>query len=193
MSIPVNIKNLTVWPLSADTTEAITYGTAMSLKDRFMSFVDTPKQNSSALYGDGKKTHEYIGKDGGELQLNIQSLTPTEKATLYGETTEADGTNTMGASDIIPYVMVAFEVENDDGTIDLYKYPKVMMAEQPTNIEQKTEGGVKYSTSALKGSYLFTIHDNEARYIKEDMAPTTDAAEITSWFATAAFTPYSAG
>lgn len=187
MGNAINIKNLCVWPLTSDDTTDLTYGTKTDLANRFMTFVDTPKQNSAKLEGDGTVIDEYVGKQGGELALNITSLSAAERVALFGEKA-TNGSNAMGKNDIIPYVCAAFTVENSDGTVALYKYPKVKLVEQPISVEQRTEGGVKYSTTSLKGDYTFTINKDEARYIMDDLDVTTDATVITAWYATAEYT-----
>lgn len=183
-AIPINVKNLKIFPMITEetaTTEAV-YGGGISFVNRFMSFTDTPKQNSGSLFGDGAKTHSNVSKDGGELTLNIQKISGEESVSLFDETKEVDGTVSMGKDDVIPYVAVAFEVENDDGTVDLYKYPKVKFAEQAKTVQQKGENGITYSTSELKGDYIFDLKNKKARYRKEDLSPETDAEEIADWF-----------
>ena len=192
-AIAMNIRNLQIQPMTAEetATTSATYGEAISFTNRFMSFTDTPKQNSGSLYGDGAKTNSFVSKDGGELQLNIQKFLANERVSLFNETQESDNTVSMGKNDVVPYVSVAFEVENDDGTIDLHKYPKVKFAEQATTVTQKDEKGGTYSTMQLKGEYIFDLKDNKARYIKENMSPVSDAAEIAAWFASGDFAAYS--
>jgi len=195
MRLPISITDLAIWPMTKEetATEAATYGTIIEFTNRFMSFTDTPKSQSGSISGDGAVTNQYYGKDGGELALNIQRLVAAERVSLYGEKKKTDDTTAMGKSDVIPYSAVAFTVENDDGTIDLYKYSKVKLVEQAQSVEQKAENGIKYSTASLKGTYIFDRKNNEARYIKEDMSPTTDAAEIAAWYANAEFTAYVSG
>lgn len=183
-AIPINVKNLKIFPMTTEetaTTDAV-YGEGISFVNRFMSFTDTPKQNSGSLFGDGAKTHSNVSKDGGELTLNIQKYSADESVNLFDETKEVDGTVSMGKDDVIPYVAVAFEVENDDGTVDLYKYPKVKFTEQARTVQQKGENGVTYSTMELKGDYIFDLKNKKARYRKEDLSPETDAEEIAAWF-----------
>lgn len=192
MRLPINIANLAIWPMTTEetATSAAVYGTKIDYVNRFMSFSDTPKQQEGGVSGDGNVTNKYFAKDGGELSLNIQRLIAAERVALFDETQEADGTTSMGKADTIPYCGVAFTVENDDGTIDLYKYPKVKLIEQTTSVEQKAENGIKYSTMSLKGGYLFDQKNGKARYINEDLSPATNAAEITAWYAKAEYVSF---
>lgn len=186
-NVPINIKNLTVWVMeSENSTDGATYGTTYSLADRFMTFTDTPAQKTAEQYGDGIKQREYVGKSGGELSLGINFLTQEEKADIYGETVTGK-VSAMGENDIVPYCCVAFKVENDDGTIDLRKYPKIKLVEQATTITQKDGNGVTYANDNLKGNYLFALKEKEARYVAEDLDETTNATEIESWFTEATF------
>ena len=184
MGNAINIKNLCVWPLTSDDTTDLTYGTKTDLANRFMTFTDTPKQKPAKLEGDGNVIDEYVGKQGGELTLNITSLSAAERVALFGEKA-TNGSNAMGKNDIIPYVCVAFTVENSDGTLALYKYPKVKLVEQPISVEQRSEGGIKYSTTSLKGDYTFTINEGNARHIMDDIDTVADATIVTAWYATA--------
>lgn len=193
MNAPINVKNLKIFPMSEEetvTTDAV-YGEGISFVNRFMSFTDTPKQNSGSLFGDGAKTHSNVSKDGGELTLNIQKYSADESVNLFDETKEVDGTVSMGKDDVIPYVSAVFEVENDDGTVDLYKYPKLKLTEQAKTVQQKGENGITYSTSELKGDYIFDFKNRKARYRKENLSPVDDVAEIEAWFANGYFEAYS--
>lgn len=194
MKVPINIKDLAIFPMITEETAAIaaTYGENKSFKNRFMSFNDTPKSQSGSLLGDGAITNQYSAKNGGDLTLNIQQLVAGERVALFDESEETDGTTSMGKDDLVPYCAVVFKVENDDGTIDLYKYPKVKFTEQQTGVEQKSENGVKYSTTSLKGTYIFDLKNKKARHIKEDMDEVTDAAEIAAWYESGAFEVYTA-
>ena len=182
----INISQLVIWPMMADTESDTTYGDVTSLVNRFMSFSDAPKQVASNQRGDGKVVSEFVTKNGGELTLNITALVSTEKSLLYGERI-AGGTNIMNMTDLIPFVGVGFVVENDDGTVDLYKYPKVKFTEQPTKVNQKGENGVTYATDSLKGNYIFTNSKNDGRYILEDLDKLADGATILKWLTDGAF------
>lgn len=187
MRLPINIIKLRIFPMKSEetsTTPAV-YDVPIDFNERFMSFTDTPKQIPASIYGDGVKTNEYNAKDGGELTLNIQRVSGEERVKLYGETAEEDGSVSMGSDDLIPYAAVIFTVENDDGTIDIRKYPKIKLTEQPESVEQKGANGIKYSTTSFKGNYQFLLDKKKARYILEDIDPTTDEGKkkIEDWYA----------
>lgn len=188
MGQAINIKNLRIVPMKTEDTPtaAAVYDTPIDLTSRFMSFTDTPTQTSANLSGDGGITNTYVAKIGGTLALNIHRIKGAERAKIYGEQPSDDNSYAMGKDDIVPYAAVIFTVENDDGTVDLYKYPKWKATEQPKTVEQKSESGVTYSTESLSGTYSFLRDCGEARYILEDLDPVADAEKITAFYTVAA-------
>lgn len=187
MNLPINIKNLVFFPMKKEETDKTPaeYGTPLSFKDRFMSYNASAKSSSASINGDGATTNTYFAKNGGELTLNIQKLRGEERVVVFGETKENDGSISSGSTDLIPYVAVIFTVENDDGTVDLRKYPKVKLIEQPESGEQKGENGVKYSTAVLKGNYMDIKDKQRSRYICEDIDERTEEGKrkIADWYA----------
>ncbi len=187
MNLPINIKDLAVWPMTKEDTDnsSAVYGDCISYKDRFMSYNDAPKSKSASINGDGRTTNSYFSKDGGDLSLNVQKIKGEERVVIYDETKEKDGSISSGSGDVIPYVAVAFTVENDDGTVDLRKYPKTKLVEQPESGEQKSESGIKYTTAVLKGTYIDLKDTGKSRYVLEDIDPKTEEGKktIANWYA----------
>ncbi|MGN0689264.1 MAG: hypothetical protein ACI4KH_02455 [Oscillospiraceae bacterium] len=187
MGLPINVRDFVLFPMKKEetkTTEA-TYGTALSFTNRFMSFTDTPKMVSASINGDGATTNTYNSKNGGDLTVNIQKLAGEERVVTFGETKENDNSISSGSKDLIPYTAAVFKVDNDDGTIDLYKYPKLKCTEQPTSVEQKSENGIKYSTAVLKGVYMDLKNTDKGRYILENIDESTEEGKkiIADWYA----------
>ena len=187
MGLPINIRDLALFPMTKEETKTTpaTYGNVLDFVNRFMSFNDTPKMNSTSVNGDGATTNNYNAKDGGDLTLNVQKIKGEERVMIFGEKEEADGSISSGSKDLISYTSAVFTVDNDDGTVDLHKYPKTKLVEQPTSVEQKGENGVKYSTAVLKGRYIDLKNTDKGRYILEDIDPKTEEGKkiIADWYA----------
>lgn len=187
MGLPINIRDFVLFPMTKEETKTTpaTYGNVLDFVNRFMSFNDTPKMVSSSINGDGATTNTYSAKNGGDVTFNIQKIKGEERVVAFGEKKESDGSISSGSKDLIPYTSAVFTVDNDDGTIDLYKFPKIKLIEQPTSVEQKSESGIKYSTAVLKGTYMDLKNTDKGRYILEDIDPNTEEGKkiIADWYA----------
>ncbi len=181
----IGLRRLVVWPVTTETEEAITYGTAHEFSKALMTLTDTPTVSSGQLEADDQIVDEEVGVDGGDLKVGVTNILMSERQMLYG-TTVKNGTDVTNKDDSAPYLCVACMFNRGGGQFELRKYPRVKFLPGEEKSETKRKGQVQYYTTDLSGSYTPTLHNGDIRYIRVVNAE-TDKSVIDSWFTEAGY------
>lgn len=178
----INVARLTMWKMTSDTSTGTTYETSPYTWDNSTANVKyTPKMQTNEQYGDGIKVEAFVAKDGGEIDVTVNGFNAGDGVYLFGET-EKYGTEISGSDDIVPNVCVAYYTKRTDGTINLYKFPKVTFYPEGEDANQQEGSTINYGTANLKGTYLPLISTKADSYKRRGVDPVTDAALIEKWF-----------
>lgn len=181
----IGLRRLVVWPVTTETTESITYGTAHEFVKALMTLTDTPTVSSGQLEADDQIVDEEVGVDGGDLKVGVTNILMSERQMLYG-TTVKNGTDVTNKDDSAPYLCVACMFNRGGGQFELRKYPRVKFLPGEEKSETKRKGQVQYYTTDLSGSYTPTLHNGDIRYIRVVNAE-ADKSVIDSWFTEAGY------
>ena len=190
----VNVKRLVMWAMTSDDKSGTVYdSTARAFTDQLNAARYVPKTATAEQYGDGKKVEDYVAKDGGNIEYTIRGFNDSDSEFLFGEKKNSAGVNISNAGDIVPYVCSAHMTERPDGTVNLFKFPKVKFMPQGEDNKQKEGTTISYGTASLKGTYSPLISNGDDCYKRYGVNPKTDAAFIESWFTDADFIGDEAG
>ena len=182
----IGIDRLAVWPVTANTELAYTCGTVTELSKKLMTAQDTPTISEGELSACNQVVTTNYSIDGGDLAIGLTDLSSTDRVLFYDETVTL-GTNVTNKNDLPGDVCVAYMTNRDDGKVNLYKFPSAKFSPQAESFETKKKGATNYQTTSMKGKYIPTLKDGNARYARYAVDPVTDAAVITAWFLTATY------
>lgn len=184
----INIKRLVMWKLLTDEDAATEYDAeTYEFTNSLMSAKCTPSVQTAEQFGDGIKVEDYVAKDGGELDITLTGFKDGDGKFLFGETVTKDGTEVSAASDIVPYVCVAYMTVRPDGKVNLYKFLKAKFMPQAEDANQREGSKISFGNAQLKGTYSPLISCEQDRYKRIGADPVTDAEFITKWFTKADF------
>lgn len=182
----VNVEKLTMWKLLTDEETAPTYDEAVKFGKILMTAKDTPSTANAELYGDGEKTDEAFENTGGAIEFGIHGLNSSDRALIYGEHIKK-GTNVTAKYDTPNYVCVAIMSKRGDKLYNLKKYVKCIFMPSEESETQTEKGGIKYSTTTIKGTYSPLLSTTEAKFVRYGVDPVNDAEIINKWFTDALY------
>lgn len=183
----VNVQRLVMWKMTGDTSAATTYDEEpYTWENSTASVKYTPKMQTNEQYGDGVKVEDYIAKDGGEIDVNINGFGRGDAVFLFGET-DKNGTEVSSANDIVPNICTAYMTKRTDGKYNLYKFPKTKYMPEGEDAKQQEGSNVNYGTANLKGTYSPLLSTGEDSYKRYGVDPKTDEALIEKWFTDPAY------
>ena len=186
---PVGTQRFAVIPLSKDSGETLTYSnTVTEIAAALITAKYTPKMNSNTQFASNQAIDSYVAKAGGTLDITLCGLNASDESLLFGsKVNETTGLITSNKDDVVPDVMVAYSTNRSDGTINLYKFPKVKFASQGETAETADDSGIKYQGVTLQGTYKPTINNGDDSYIIKGVATSTAEGKAleTAWFASA--------
>ena len=184
----VNVKRLTMWKLTSDDESTTVYEEAPRTFPHQLNAVSyTPKVNTAEQYGDGVKVENYVAKDGGTIDVTIRGFAQGDNEFLFGETTNKNNVAISNSGDIVPYNCTAYMTERPDGTVNLYKFPKVKYMPKGEDNKQREGTNISYGTASLSGTYSPLLSNGDDAYKRYGVDPKEDAAFIESWFTDADF------
>lgn len=176
----ISIRNLHLYPLTADTAEALTYGEAIKIPGLVKLSVN-PSMAEGTYYADGI-AYETIKKLG-EIALTVQASAMDLKtqATICGhEYDEENGVLKCNANDVPPAFGMKYERVKSDGTSRFIAINKVVFKLQNDEGSTATDSIEFQDTGDLEATATPTIHNNEWRSMLEKTA--TNSADIAKFF-----------
>jgi len=176
----VGLKNLYYAPVSSDTSSGITYGTMKKIAGAIQVDIN-PSISFSTLYGDDAPFATDSSMT--EISVTIESadLSLEDMAELLGHT--VDGTTKQlvaKASDVAPYVGLAFESNKHNGKTRYVKLLKGKFSPTQETIQTKGES-VQFTTPRLEGRFVAREYDGEWKRVA-DSDNTESASLITAWY-----------
>lgn len=181
----IGLRRLVMWPMTAETEETVTYGSAHEFTKALMTLSDVPSASSGQLEADDQIVDEESAIDGGELKIGLTNILASERVLLYGST-DKNGTNVTNKDDSPPYLCVACMFNRGGGQFELRKYPRVKFLPGEEKSETKRKGQVNYYTTDLSGSYVPVLSSGDIRYIRAVHAD-SDTEIINQWFTNAEY------
>ncbi len=159
MGFKMNVKNCKYAPVSVDTTETYTLGTAVNLPAiRTVDIAFTLA--TGELYGDGEVVSKRAKLTGATLRLGIDKLPQAARAAMLGHTVNAKGIMSVKTTDTPAKIAVYLEIELDDGG-----YEAVWLLSgkaQPVNITgNQSETSINYTTDELTIDFIRREKDKQ--------------------------------
>lgn len=159
MGFKMNVKNCKYAPVSVDTTETYTLGTAVNLPA--IRTVDIAFSLATGeLYGDGEIVSKRAKLTGATLRLGIDKLPQAARAAMLGHTVNAKGIMSVKTTDTPAKIAVYLEIELDDGG-----YEAVWLLSgkaQPVNITgNQSETSINYTTDELVIDFIRREKDKQ--------------------------------
>lgn len=161
----IGVKNLTVFPLTKDGSDATQYGSPLKLAESI--YIDlTPKIAKGVLYGDDRPVDVASELTGYEMKINVVDLTPEQYAQLFGSKKDSKGGIAVTTNDSSPYFAVAFESKKHNGKTMYLVLHKVKFS--PPQSEHKTkEENIQYTTQSIEGEAIARESDKSLMYFLE--------------------------
>lgn len=175
----IGLKDLFVAPVTIGAGGAETWGTPKRLAKAITAKLSVEVAEAILYADDGADEiiKEFVS---GELELEVNDLTPEDTAMLLGQLQDDDGVLFAGDDDEAPYFAIGFRARKPRGQ---YKYVwlyKVKFA-QPDE-EYKTKGdSVEFNTPTITGQII--KRDLDGKW-KADYVAAPDDAIATAWFDT---------
>lgn len=175
-SAPIGVENL-VYAVLTDEA-ALTYGTP-ALISPAINVKISPKSNSDTLYADNRAVETVSSMGEVDVEIETQDLPLEVQAVLLGHTLDtASKVMSYEADDIAPYAAIGFKVKKANGK---YRYIWLLKGKfsEPEEEHATQEGGTKFQTPKLKGTFL-TRADGKWKYTADEDSGFADGA---NWFA----------
>ncbi|MDR0223270.1 MAG: phage tail protein [Oscillospiraceae bacterium] len=184
--INVNTDRVSFAALVSDTADAVTFdSTATELSKSVVSFGYQPTMQTNDFWASGQQIDTYVAKSGGTVNLTVPVTEAILEKLLFGSQYDvASKMITSNKDDVIPYVMLSVSTKRSDGTVNLYKFPKVKFASQGESVQTSNASGVTYSSVQLNGNYSPLINNGDDMYVIKGLdVSTVEGQEIyDEWF-----------
>ncbi len=177
-----------VAPLETDSADELKYGAVTEMQNNLITAGYQPTINRASQYASGVQVEEYAAKNGGTLNVTVCGLTAEDEELFTGSAYDADSSViTSNKDDIIPDLMAIWSTKRSDGTINLYKAPKVKFASQGETVNTTDENGITYQATSLQGNYrpLLKTGDDIFSIKGVNLKSEEGKALEEAWFATA--------
>lgn len=143
----MNVKNCKYAPVSVNTSQTYTLGTAVSLPAiRTVNIAFTAA--TGELYGDGEIVSKRSKLTGAQLRLGIDKLPQAARAAMLGHSVSNKGVLSAKVTDVPIEIAFYMEIELDDGG---YEAVWLLVGKaQPVNIAgNQSESNINYTTDEL--------------------------------------------
>lgn len=148
MAREVGISNITLFPITRETADAVVYGQAMPVKWA-VSLESTINYSESAYYADNIQEFSNKMITGIDLSLEMSSnISPDVDAKITGKH-YADGFAVTHANALPPAYAIAFEVKMDNGNLRRVVYYK-------TTLTREGQTNETVSDSVTAQTYTYT-------------------------------------
>lgn len=178
MGYKMNVKNCKYAPVSVDTTETYTLGTAVNLPAiRTVDIAFTLA--TGELYGDGEIVSKRAKLTGATLRLGIDKLSQAARAAMLGHTVDGNGIMSIKTTDTPAKIAMYMEIELDDGGFEAVWL--LSGKAQPVNITgNQSETSINYTTDEMTVDFIRREKDKKvimyADTDNEDFDATAQAA-----------------
>lgn len=176
----VGLKNLYYAPLTADTAASLTYGAMKKIAGAIQVDIN-PSITFNTLYGDDAPFATDSSMTEISVTIETADLPLEDQAALLGHTVDSTTKELVAkASDVAPYVGLAFESNKHNGKVRYVKLLKGKFSPTQETIQTKGES-VQYTTPKLEGRFVARENDGEWKRIV-DSDNTESAALIAAWY-----------
>lgn len=182
----VGVERLAMWKIVTDNKETLAYGEKYEFTDSLKAAGYVPNVLNASNYADNKQIESAAQKNGGTLDIEVSDFSAKAETMLFGSKVDG-GVVVSNKNDVIPFVGVAFMQTFDDGTVDLYKFPKVKFTPQGKSASTITDGGLTYQSTKAQGKYMATLKNGDEMYLEKYANRESDKEKIEAWFAKAEF------
>ena len=149
----IGLKNLYYAELTSDTAVSPTYGTLTKIGEA-VSVDINPSVNKATLYGDDAPVAVSTSLTEISVKIETTKIPLEHQAKLLGHTYDStNNTLTAKASDVAPYVGLAFESETHDGKTRCVKLLKGKFSLTQETINTRGEN-LEYQVPSLEGSFV---------------------------------------
>lgn len=172
--------------LSADTSDALTYGDPVEVPG-LISINVNPNTNSATLYADNKAGVTYSTVGTIEVEIELDHLADDVIGVLTGRQTDAEGYNYVTNINNAPYVALMYKQTYDNGTASYVRLLKGKFKEPAQNSETQNDS-VNFQTGTISAEFVATNHklteasNMSVLMITQDEESTSYAAPTGNWY-----------
>jgi phi13 family phage major tail protein len=184
----VGVERLVAFQVEKDDDTSITYKpTPHEFVNKLKAAGYTPAVITANNSADNKIIESAAKKNGGALAIELADMSADDEVFMFGSTKMTGGTVASNTDDVFPYVCVKFMHTFNDGTVDLYAFPKAKFTPQGKSASTITDGGITYQSTQMQGTYLPTMADGNEMYVRKYVNLKEEQAFIEQWFSDPSF------
>ena len=178
----IGVEGLTIYPLTADSESELTYGSGTSVPGT-VNIDISPATNSNTLYADNLAYETAVALGEISVTIELADLPKAVQAVLLGHTVDTTtGELICKASDVAPYVGIAFKALKGNGACRYVKLCKGRFSDSDDSYSTKTDTP-EFQTQSITGTFIARQNDKQwKRTIDSDDSDSGASATIAGWF-----------
>ncbi|MBS4762111.1 phage tail protein [Carnobacteriaceae bacterium zg-ZUI252] len=175
----VGLEEVYIFPITKMTGDVPTYGQVEKLA-RGIDVTLSPKVAEATLYAGDVLDESVSSITGYDITMNINQLTPAQRAKLLGHSIDSKGMISVGPNDTAPEFAVAFSSPTSDGHKEYRVMYRVKFKPSDESFKTKSEN-IEFQTPTITGvSFLRGDIQKYSSTLRND---TEEAKAITdNWF-----------
>lgn len=182
MARQVGLKDLTIAPLTSDTSEGVVYETPEYL-ERAITAKITPSASSSKLYSDDSVEEVISSFDSIKVEIETNQLSINSRSKLLGSKI-VKGVLVENKNDVAPLLALGFRSMKSDKTNYRHMWLLKGSFELVEDEFETVAENMNSKTAKLVGTFYAREYDGNYRYIADTDQEEINKTIITDWFTT---------